>query len=423
VSTVPNPRTAAEDELHDEPVIVRAVVSDETVSAPEADSLEHRVRALQLPEPEDSRRGLMWGALLLVLGALVAAGGWYGYKRFSKSAPRAAPAATAGNDAGTTESTPNVDAPAAAPLASPGAANDVALVSSGHIIASRQMLVSPKVVGMVVYLNAEEGSQVKQGDIIAKIENVEFQADFDLASAALELAKQQLRELENGSRPEDIAQADAEVGEAEAQLSQLQADWKRKRDLRTTGIITPGELELAEAQYRAKQKHIEKLRAALALIKAGPRQERIAAAKAEVKRREAELVKAQWRLDNCIIKAPISGTILAKNAEEGNVVDIRVQKGSYSVCEMANLADIEAELMVPERDASLVHVGQRAQIRPDAYPNREYAGVVSRLMPIAERSKGAIKVRVKITVPPDEVGVYLRPDMAARVTFYKDGGS
>ena len=325
--------------------------------------------------------------------------------------PPAAPVAAVSVPMGTS-------APPATAAASEG---DIALVSTGYIIASRRILVSPKVIGMVVYLNAEEGRLVKQGEVLAKMESVEFQADYDLAAAALELARQQLIELQHGNRPEDIAQSEAEVGEAEAQLKQLEADWTRKRELRTSGILTPAELDSAEAQYRGTEKKVERLKAALKLMKLGPREEKIAAAKAEVRRREAELAKAQWRLDNCTIKAPIAGTILKKNAEEGNIVDARVMNGSYSLCELANLADIEAELMVQERDVSRVHVGQRCQVQAEAYRDRVYEGVVSRLMPIAERSKGAIPVRVKITVPADEIGVYLKPDMSARVTFLKDG--
>ena len=363
---------------------------------------------------------MLWFAALVVC-AIVSAGGWFGYQRFLQTTARAQPPADSNNPpvaqavaSGTPQSNSAQPAPAAA------SEGNIALVSTGYIIASRRILVSPKVIGMVVFLNAEEGRLVKQGEVLAKMESVEFQADYDLAAAALELAQQQLTELQNGNRPEDIAQSEAEVGEVEAQLTQLEADWKRKRDLRTSGILTPAELDSAEAQYRAAQKRVERLKAALRLMKLGPREERIAAAKSEVRRRDAELAKAKWRLDNCTIKAPIAGTILKKNAEEGNIVDARVMNGSYSLCELANLADIEAELMVQERDVSRVHVGQRCQVQAEAYRDRVYEGVVSRLMPIAERSKGAIPVRVKITVPADEIGVYLKPDMSARVTFLKD---
>jgi len=149
----------------------------------------------------------------------------------------------------------------------------------------------------------------------------------------------------------------------------------------------------------------------------GPRQERIDSARAEVKQAEADVAKAKWRLNNCRILAPISGTILKKNAEEGNIVNPIAFNGSFSVCDMADLSDLEVSLDIQERDVSRVFKGQKCRIRADAFPDRVYYGVVSRLMPIADRAKGAVPVRVKLTVPADEEGVYLKPEMGAVVAF------
>jgi len=130
--------------------------------------------------------------------------------------------------------------------------------------------------------------------------------------------------------------------------------------------------------------------------------------------------KAKWKLDNCRIVAPIKGTILRKNAEKGNTVNPIAQMGSTSLCEMADLSDLEVELNIPERDFAVIRVGQRCTVRADAYPDRVYSGVVSRPMPIADRAKAAIPVRVKVSVPADEEGVYLKPEMNAKVVFLND---
>ena len=127
--------------------------------------------------------------------------------------------------------------------------------------------------------------------------------------------------------------------------------------------------------------------------------------------------KAKWKLDNCRIVAPIKGTILRKNAEKGNNVNPIAQVGTTSLCEMADLSDLEVELNIPERDIAVIRVGQRCSVRADAWPDRVYSGVVSRLMPIADRAKAAVPVRVKVTVPADEEGVYLKPEMNAKVVF------
>jgi multidrug efflux pump subunit AcrA (membrane-fusion protein) len=150
----------------------------------------------------------------------------------------------------------------------------------------------------------------------------------------------------------------------------------------------------------------------------GPRIERIKLAEAEVQQADADLVKAKWRLDNCNILSPISGTILTKKAEEGNVVNPIAFSGSQAVCEMADLSDLEVDLSIQERDVAKVFQGQKCVVRAEAYPERVYQGYVSRLMPIADRAKGAVPVRVKLKVPADEEGVYLKPEMGAVVTFY-----
>ena len=165
---------------------------------------------------------------------------------------------------------------------------------------------------------------------------------------------------------------------------------------------------------------MEKLKYSLKLMQLGPRVERIEIAKAELAQAEAEVVKAQWRLGNCTIRAPVTGTILKKNAEEGNVVNPGAMNGSFSLCDMADLSDLEVELYIQERDISVVQVGQQCRVRAEAYPDRIYQGVVDRLMPIADRGKGAIPVRVKLRIPPEEEGRYLKPEMGAIVTFLNE---
>lgn len=167
-------------------------------------------------------------------------------------------------------------------------------------------------------------------------------------------------------------------------------------------------------------KRVDRLKATTQLVLDGPRVERKRATEAEMRRAAADLTRAQWRLDNTIIKAPITGTILKKNAELGNLVNPVAFNGSFSLCDIADLSKLEVELSIQERDVSKVFQFQKCRVRSEAYPDRAYDGVVSRLMPIADRAKGAVPVRVRLTVPPDEEGQYLKPEMGATVTFYAE---
>jgi multidrug efflux pump subunit AcrA (membrane-fusion protein) len=87
---------------------------------------------------------------------------------------------------------------------------------------------------------------------------------------------------------------------------------------------------------------------------------------------------------------------------------------------MADLANMEVDLAIYERDLARVELGQPCKVRTEAYPDRPYHGTVSRIMPQADRGKGSVPVRVKIDIPREEAGKYLRPDMGANVTFYSE---
>ena len=174
------------------------------------------------------------------------------------------------------------------------------------------------------------------------------------------------------------------------------------------------------SKYKAMERHVRGLQLALELMEEGPRIERINIALAQVGQAEAELAKAQWRLDNCIIRAPVSGTILKKYAEEGSLVNPIANQGFFSLCEMADLSDLEVELKILEREISKVFKGQKCKIRADAYPDRVSEGYVSRLMPTADRGQAAIPVRVKVKVPVAEEGFYLKPDMGVLVSFLNE---
>jgi multidrug resistance efflux pump len=292
------------------------------------------------------------------------------------------------------------------------------LESKGYVIAAHQILISPKVSGTVTRLTFEEGKRVKKGDVLAEIEDVDYRTDCDHAVGECELARQKLLEMEHGNRPEEIAQAKAQLQESEANLITLEADWKRMQLLREKKVATEADFDAARSKYQAMVRQIERMRFAYTLMQLGTRKERIDQAKADLRTAESNVEKARWKLSNCKIRSPITGTILKKNAEEGNLVNAIAFSGSVSLCEMADLSDLEVDLTVQERDIANVFKGQKCTVRAEAFPDRVYQGVVSRLMPIADRAKGAIPVRVKLTVPREEEGVYLKPEMGAVVTFY-----
>jgi HlyD family secretion protein len=410
------PLVKAEDDRPLATAVARASTPSERAA-----KLSERVQALRMPPLEESPRSakLPW----VLCAVLVPLSLWLGYVAFIAPAKRGASSAVANS----TASGSNKSDSSAKPVASAKAGTSekdqkVVLESKGYIIAAHQILVSPKVSGTCTRLTIEEGSRVKRGDILAEIEDVDYRTDYERCVGELDSAKQKLLELERGNRPEEISQAKAQMQEAEAQLTQLEADWNRIQLLRQKNVATAADFDATRSKFWAMQRQVERLKFAYSLMQIGFRKERIDGARADVQTAESNLEKAKWKFDNCKIRSPIAGTILKKNAEEGNLVNAIAFSGSVSLCEMADLSDLEVDLTIQERDVSRVFKGQKCKVRAEAYPDRVYTGVVSRLMPIADRSKGAIPVRVKLTVPREEEGVYLKPEMGAIVTFYKAEG-
>ncbi len=321
------------------------------------------------------------------------------------------------------------------------AAGTIQVEVKGYLVPAQQIAVSPiDVGGRVVELNVVEGKFFRKGEILAKLEDTNYQAQAAEAKAALvssqarlENAKQRLAGLQPESvRKVEIVQVEEELKEAEAQRSRMADELARQEKLG----IAASEREMKQARFdlQGNEARVRRLTATLSILKEGPRREQKAAAEAEVTGADAEvkvatarMAQAQWRLDNCIIRAPIDGTILSKKAELGNLVNPMAfsasSSGGGAVCDIANLADLEVDLEIPERDIRKLRRGQLCRIKADAFSERTYEGALDRIMPIANRAKSIVSVRVKVKLPEGEApGTYLKPEMGAIVSFLADEG-
>jgi HlyD family secretion protein len=386
------------------------------MNAPKTDAptLTQRVQSLRLPDKAAEAKAfpiVPWAMAFFFALLSVGLG-------FAAMRPRAAEPILAES---TGSLSPKGSSPAGvstAPLATV-APGGVVLESKGYIVPVHQIQVGPKVGAMIMELFIEEGQRVKEGDVLAKLETVEYQADYDMLSAKARAAKHRHEELTK-YRALEIKQAQADLDDAMAQRTAAYKDYKRNVELVSSKAISAQEIDAAESQYRSLDAKVLRTKIALEMWVQGPRDERIAAAKAEYDQLVAERDKAKWRLDNTTVRAPVSGTILTKKAEKGNMVNPSAFSNGVaaSLCDMADLSDMEVDLAIAERDIGQVFKGQKCKVIAEAFPNRVYEGVVSRKMPQADRAKGAVPVRVKIDIPSEEEGVYLRPDMGALVTFF-----
>ena len=394
------------------------------------ETLSERVRSLRLTEMSDAGARAWWWIPWAICIVLLCAAGVLALEAFSPIDDDTVKKLA--EERGLSVGKPEAKGSAwkfVLPGAPESAASEITLESKGYIVPFSLVQVSPKISATVMKLYIKEGMAVNKDFVLAELEEVEYQSDLDHAIQAKEAAIGRLEALKS-YRPMESTQAKAELDEAVSQHTQNTLAWKRAETLNETKGIAPAEFEAAESAYQSSEARVKRLEIAYEFMnKKGPRDAMIAAAIADLKLAIADLKKAEWRRENVEVKAPIKGIILSKKTEEGNIVNPAAFSNglSASLCEMADLHDLEVDLSIAERDIAKLFKGQDCRIRAEAFPNRIYSGYISRIMPMGDRSKSSVPVRVKIQFPAvdakgqplakDEQGEYLRPEMGAIVTF------
>lgn len=305
------------------------------------------------------------------------------------------------------------------PVASASAGEQIILTATGYIVAAHKIEVASKVNGRVAWIGVEKGDKVKAGQVLVRLEDNEYRAQFMQARGQLENLQARLAELLNGSRPDEIARARADVNEAKADLENNQATLKRTRSLVNDGVLSKQSLDDAQAKYDSSQAKVHSLQQTLNLAVLGPRKEEIDQVRGQIMQAQGQVAYAQDQLHNTLIRAPITGTILDRNVEKGEFVTTGFvgDKGAKGyIVTMADLNDLKVELDISQDDFPKLGPEQKGIITTDAYPDRKYKGFIDEVSPEADRSKATVQVKVKVLNPDG----YLRPDMNATVNFYND---
>jgi len=243
---------------------------------------------------------------------------------------------------------------------------DALLTASGYVVAQRKAAVASKATGRLVYLGVVEGDKVKKGQIIARLEDSDVQAQLDEAKANLELSQ--------------VTLADAKW------------NYERNQKLLKSGSITESTFENSETQYKKAQASVD-------------------VAKANVE-------SAEVAVENTIVRAPFDGTVLTKNADVGEIV--APMAGSINtrgtVVTIADMSSLQVEADVSESNIEKVKPDQDCQITLDAYPDIQYEGYVAKIVPTADRAKATVTVKVAFRKYDGRV----LPEMSAKVLFMKN---
>jgi RND family efflux transporter MFP subunit len=304
------------------------------------------------PQPAPRRRGRLWLGALAALALLAALLAW----QLSASLP-------------TVET-------ASVTLAYPS--QQITLLNAtGYVAPQRKASISSKATGRLEWLGVLEGSRVKSGELIARLENRDVSAALGQAQANVKVAQA------------NLLQSQAEVLEARNAL-------RRAQNLVSQNFIAKSAYDTALARYDKAVANVAAMRAAIAAAEANAR-------------------AAQVALDQTLIRAPFDGVILTKNANVGDNItpfsSAADTKGA--VVTMADMDTLEVEADVSESSLARIAVGQPAEIQLDAFPNLRLAGVVARMVPTVDRSKATLMVKVRFVDRDPRV----LPDMSARVAF------
>ena len=349
--------------------------------------------------PAWARRYILIGIAVVVLLGLIAVA----YRAFSSDVPEVevvrAAAQTGGNDAGGT-----------------------VLSATGYIVAHHTINVNSKVTGRLAWIGVEKGDKVKEGQVLVRLEDQEFRASYQQAQGALGNARAYLDELRHGSRPEEVQQAQHNLDEARATLANDKRTLDRTKELASSGVVSRQALDDASARFESDQQRVNSLEKTFQLSKIGPRAEEIARAEGALLQAQGAVDYAKSQLDATLIRAPVTGTILDRTAEKGELITAQFASAAAggpqgSVVSLADLNDLQVELDIAQADFARLGPAQKAKVTTDAYPDKEYDGEIAQISPEANRQKATVQVKVQVKDPGKYPNVQLRPEMNATVKF------
>jgi HlyD family secretion protein len=304
--------------------------------------------ALRIDRDRPARSPWRWPLLLLLPGVLLIAGL---YALRARSALSGIEVAT-------------VRASVLRPLGSRAGAP--LLTSSGYVVARRKAVVSAKIQGRLAELKVEEGSRVREGQLLARLESADYQAQ--------------------------VSRAAAQVERAQADLAENQRQLRQAERLTRESIMPQDQLEAVQSRVRI--------------------------AEAGVSQARADMAFAQATLRNTRILAPFTGTVVKKMAEVGESVapippGVNISTSSGAIVALADLDTLEVEADVAESNVARLDSEQPAEVTVEAFPDRRYRAVLRQVIPTADRTKATVQVKVTILDKDQN----LKPEMSAKVTF------
>jgi HlyD family secretion protein len=285
---------------------------------------------------------------------------------------------------------------------------------SGNIEAT-EVNVGFKIPGRIVSRPVEEGDWIEKGKVIATLDDEDLRQRVDVARSTLNSAQARLDKLLAGSRPEEVREAEAALHQAQFDLENKQASYERMKALLERHVIPKETFDNSEAGFRIAKASVQRAMENYKLVKEGPRKEDIEDARAQLEQARASLKLAETQLGYAVLYAPLSGVVLVKSGEVGEVVN-----PGTSVITMADVGNVWLKAYIPETELSRVKWGQEALVTTDLQPRKEYKGRISFISSQAEftpkqiqteKERVTLVYRIKIDI--SNPGRELKPGMPA----------
>jgi HlyD family secretion protein len=259
------------------------------------------------------------------------------------------------------------------------------VVAAGRVEAiSENLDIGTPMDGRLAQVPVEEGQSIRRGQILAVLDNADFAARVRLAEAQILEREAELQRLKNGSRPEARREAGAQVREAEVALEHARQELDRRRSILARGAISRSEFDQADREYRMAEARLDALRQRQALINDETRQEDVLRVEAEIKRAQAQRLEAQALLAKTIIRSPIDGAVLRRHKQAGESVSTSLRD---PILVIGDTSRLRVRVDVDESDVARVALGQRVEVKAEAYGSLAFTGKVVRLGTLMGRKR------------------------------------
>jgi HlyD family secretion protein len=273
---------------------------------------------------------------------------------------------------------------------------------SGNI-ETTEVNVGFKISGRIVELGVEEGDWAEKGKVIARLDEEDLRHRLEQGRASLRAAQVRLDKLLAGSRPEEIKEAQAGLEQTQFDLENKKKIYERMKALFERGVIPKETLDNAETGFKMAEAATERARENYHLVKIGPRREDIEDARAQVEQARANLKLIETQLGYTVLASPLSGVVLVKSSEVGEVVN-----PGTSVLTIGDIENVWLRAYVPETELGRIKWGQEVIVTTDLQPRKEYKGRISFISSQAEftpkqiqteKERVTLVYRIKIDLP------------------------